>query len=60
MLHTILNLEPEKIISAPRVNKELNSQHQQQCCGTDRSKKERGLNSVQPRGNNPAARNLSE
>ncbi len=40
----IVEIESEKGLEIPRaLNKELNPQHHQQCCGTDRSKKERGL-----------------
>ncbi len=41
---TIVEIELEKGLEIPRaLNKELNPQHLLQCCGNDRSKKERGL-----------------
>ena len=47
MIHTIVNIDEKKRLEATRtnqsVNKELNPQHHQNCCGNDKSKKERGL-----------------
>ena len=45
---TIVDIEPKQRLEEARSNqsthKELNLQHRQHCCGTDISKKQRGLN----------------